>query len=283
MKSFYLILATCLAAPLVGCSHQSMQKIISANTHQTTMALVPAGPFVQGSDRQEREYAYRLDEARGSHAARQYQWFENESRQTVTLPAFLIDLLPVTQYNYLQFVQATGYPPPRVTEKVWKGFGLAHSYDEVRRFLWQKNKPPHQREQHPVVLVSHQDAEAYCLWLGKRLPTAAEWEKAARGTEGRYFPWGDQFDARYLNSQDKGPYDTEPVGQHPEGKSPYGVLDMAGQVFEWTATPCPDDRFVVKGGSWDDFPGVTRSAAWHCRPAALRHILIGFRCAKEAT
>jgi toxoflavin biosynthesis protein ToxD len=71
------------------------------------------------------------------------------------------------------------------------------------------------------------------------------------------------------------------VGQYPAGQSPYGVLDMAGQVFEWTATPAQLDpsRFIVKGGAWDDLPGVTRAAARHARPAELRHILIGFRCA----
>jgi len=83
------------------------------------------------------------------------------------------------------------------------------------------------------------------------------------------------------DSYDGGPYDTVPVGQYPQGQSPYGVLDMAGQVFEWTSTLFTSDppRYVVKGGAWDDLPGVTRTAARHGRPAALKHVLMGFRCA----
>jgi formylglycine-generating enzyme required for sulfatase activity len=157
----------------------------------------------------------------------------------------------------------------------------------VQRFLWGAGKPPPGRLTHPVVLVSQADAAAYCQWYGEvvgyplRLPTEAQWEKAARGAKGVYFPWGDAFDPDLLNSYDRGPFDTVPVGQYPLGKSPYGVLDMAGQVFEWTSTTWKDTplKFVVKGGSWDDLPGVTRCAARHGRPAHLKHILIGFRCA----
>ena len=114
-----------------------------------------------------------------------------------------------------------------------------------------------------------------------RLPTEEEWEKAARGTAGKLFPWGNTFDPEKLNSYDKGPFDTVPVGNHPEGRSPYGLYNMAGQVFEWTSTPVSKGRFIVKGGSWDDLPGVTRSAARHGRPRDIRHILIGFRCAGD--
>ncbi|MGH8070753.1 MAG: formylglycine-generating enzyme family protein, partial [Candidatus Entotheonellia bacterium] len=162
-------------------------------------------------------------------------------------------------------------------------------YDAVRRFLWQDRTYPHGRGRHPVVLVTHADATAHCAWRGAqekrrlRLPTEAEWEKAARGPDGRIFPWGDEFDAARLNSADKGPYDTVPVGSYPCGKSPYGLYDMAGQVFEWTSTPAEQrpGSFIVKGGAWDDLPGVTRAAARHSRPALLKHILIGLRCAGD--
>ncbi len=250
---------------------------------------IPAGPFVMGSLPDEREYGYRLDEnLHNSTAARRYGWFEVETRKVITLPAYRIDPTPVTNAAYHLFIQATQHRMPFVTPEVWRSYQLIHGYDAVQRFLWQSHQPPSGREQHPVVLVSQVDAATYCRWRGARegrplrLPTEAEWEKAARGTEGQYFPWGNAFLASHLNSYDKGPYDTVAVGQFPQGKSPYGVLDMAGQVFEWTSTPYdnPKDpkRYTVKGGSWDDYPGVTRVAARHGRPADIKHILIGFRC-----
>jgi formylglycine-generating enzyme required for sulfatase activity len=256
----------------------------------TPMSAIPAGPFLMGSESKEREYGYSLDESlHHSTAARQYGWFETETRRTVELPAYHIDRTPVTNAAYRLFVSSTGHAMPLVTETVWQSYGLIHSYDAVQRFLWRDNTPPPGRESHPAVLISHTSAAAYCAWRGKReermlrLPTEAEWEKAARGTQGQYFPWGFSFAASYLNSYDQGPYDTIPVGQYPQGQSPYGVLDMAGQVFEWTVTPWPDNptQYVVKGGSWDDLPGVTRAAARHSRPADLKHILVGFRCASS--
>jgi formylglycine-generating enzyme required for sulfatase activity len=96
------------------------------------------------------------------------------------------------------------------------------------------------------------------------------------------FPWGQTWDPRRLNSHDAGPFDTLPVGGFPAGASPYGLLDAAGQVFEWTATPAGPGRFLVKGGSWDDSGcGVCRPAAGHGRPGGLKHILIGFRLIVE--
>ncbi len=249
---------------------------------QPSMVAVPAGEFLMGSTPEEREYGYRLDETlHGSTVARRQRWFEVETRQRLDLAAYRIDRNLVTNVDYARFVADTGHRVPFVSESVWRGYRLVHGYPAVVRFLWRDERPPAGREQHPVVLVSHADATAYCIWRGARLPSEAEWEKAARGTDGRYFPWGDTFEAAGLNSEDGGPFDTVAVGRYPNGQSPYGVLDMAGQVFEWTATlfKAEPPRYVVKGGSWDDFPGVTRSAARHGRPAGLKHILIGFRCA----
>ena len=251
---------------------------------------IPAGAFEMGSLPDEREYGYRLDEnLHNSSVARQHGWFEVETRRSLALPTYRIDPTPVTNAAYFEFVQQTRHRHPFVTPEVWRSYRLIHAYDAVQRFLWHHGRPPRGREQHPVVLVSHADASAYCRWRGERegrpvrLPTEAEWEKAARGTDGRYFPWGNAFLASYLNSYDRGPYDTLPVGQFPQGRSPYGVWDMAGQVFEWTSTPYGSDpkRYTVKGGSWDDYPGVTRAAARHGRPADIKHILIGFRCVES--
>jgi toxoflavin biosynthesis protein ToxD len=115
-----------------------------------------------------------------------------------------------------------------------------------------------------------------------RLPTQLQWEKAARGTDGRWFPWGKEWDATRANTHDRGAFDTTPVGTYSAGASPFGMFDPAGNVFEWTADPVPGTdgtRFRVKGGgSWDDRGcGVCRPAAGHARPANLKHILIGFR------
>lgn len=255
------------------------------------LVSVPAGPFIRGSDRAEREAAYRLDEAAYGHSVtRKNRWYESEfDRGTATTAVYEVMKTPVTNAQYAEFVAATGYPAPDVDRETWEGYGLIHPYGRTRRYAWTNGKPPTGRENHPVVLVSHGDAEAYAAWLSERtggvwrLPSEKEWEKAARGTDGRYFPWGEAFDPSRLNSHDRGPFDTVPVGGFPEGASPFGVQDAAGQVFEWTATPASGSgRYIVKGGSWDDSGcGICRPAARHSRPEALKHILIGFRLVRE--
>ena len=144
--------------------------------------------------------------------------------------------------------------------------------------LWRHGRPPVTRLEHPVVLVSCHDAQAHCRWRGCSLPSEAQWEKAARGDEGRYFPWGNDWDPSRANiSRRLG--GTSPVRGHPEGGSPYGILDSAGNVFEWTATAFSKTKATLKGCSWDDAAGICRSASRHGRNHTARHILFGFRCA----
>jgi len=290
---------------------------------------IPAGPFVAGSDRPERALAYRLDEeAYGHDYTRRHGWYEDEApRHEVTTGAYEIARTLVTNRQYAAFVEATGHRAPDVDRGAWERQGLAHPYERTRRFAWKGGAPPEGRLDHPVVLVSLADARAYAAWLvdetGRswRLPTEAEWEKAARGADGRIFPWGDRWDPALLNSHDRGPFDTVAVGSFPEGASPFGLLDPAGQVFEWTATPWgagygedgqtkegegdepspgvartgesearrQGDRDearpqTVKGaGSWDDRGcGVCRPASRHGRPPELLHILVGFRVVVDA-
>jgi formylglycine-generating enzyme required for sulfatase activity len=247
---------------------------------------IPAGSFIAGSDRAEREYGYVLDEAAYGHSrTRQWKWYENEAdRGPRETGAFQITRDLITNDLYAAFIAATGRPAPDVDAATWAGYKLVHPFERTRRHAWRQGTPPEGRGEHPVVLVSHGDAEAFAAWLGEvsgrrwRLPTALEWEKAARGPDGRRFPWGEAWDPTRLNSHDLGPFDTLPVGSFPEGDSPFGLRDAAGQVFEWTATPVGEGRFLVKGGSWDDSGcGVCRPAAGHGRPAGLKHILIGFR------
>ena len=282
MSATRALLAACLAVSGMLLASTARADAVSV----PDLIEVPAGPFIAGSDAAEREYGYRLDEAAYGHSrTRERGWYDRERpRGPQSLGRFLITRTPITNARYAAFVNATGHPAPDVDEGTWRGYRLVHPYPRTRRHAWAGGGPPPGREAHPVVLVSHDDARVYAAWLRARtgrpwrLPTALEWEKAARGPDGRIFPWGDTFDPALLNSHDAGPFDTLPVGSRPAGASPYGLLDAAGQVFEWTDSPGNPGRFLVKGGSWDDSGcGICRPAARHGRPAGIKHILIGFR------
>ncbi|GMQ96065.1 MAG: formylglycine-generating enzyme family protein [Gammaproteobacteria bacterium] len=266
--------------PTVGAENDAYPQVVE----------VPAGPFIMGSDEAEREAAYRLDErAYGHSITREQRWYAGEAqRGRRELPAFSITRTAITNREYAAFVADTGYAAPDVDAQTWAGYRLVHPYERTRRHAWRDGRPLAGRELHPVVLVSQGDAVAYAEWLSRRtgqhwrLPSEAEWEKAARGSDGRRFPWGDVFDPGRLNSADSGPFDTLPVGTFSNGASPFGTLDAAGQVYEWTATAAGSGRAIVKGGSWDDKGcGICRPAARHSRPVALKHILIGFRLVRE--
>ena len=250
-------------------------------------AHVPAGPFLMGSDAGERAWAYRVS----SPPVREARWFDGElARRRATLRSYCIDLRLVSQREYQAFVRATGHRVPSISREDYQRQGfLVHGYDaEVVPYLWEDVSPPAGLEEHPVVLVSAADAEAYCRWRGervgmrRRLPSEAEWEKAGRGVDGRWFPWGNRWDAGRLNSAERGPEGTTPVAAYPNGRSPFGLYDAVGNVFQWTATAYPDGRQVLKGCAWDDERGLCRPAFRHGRPPSSRHILIGYRCAGSA-
>ncbi len=181
-----------------------------------------------------------------------------ETRQPlVDVAAFELARTPVTNADYERFVAESGAAAP----PHWPA-------------------PP----DHPVTFVDWDEAAAFCAWAGGRLPTEAEWEKAARGTDGRTYPWGDEED-QSLAAVGAGTKhgSTSPVGSHPGGASPYGLLDMAGNVWEWTATEYPPGERVLRGGSFAS-PGL----AWarctmrsHSRPCR-RQAHIGFRVARGA-
>lgn len=256
------------------------------------MIAIPAGRYVAGSTPEERAGAYDDYQATANRdVARQNHWFDREEdRHVAQLPAFRIDLMPVTQAEYAEYVTAGKAKPPTMDAATWRAQGFMQDYEvEVLRFVWRDGRPPPGREDHPVVLVAWADAAGYCGWRGeqrgepRRLPTAAEFEKAARGDNGLAYPWGNTFDPARLDSAVAGPRDTEAVGNFPQGASPYGVLGMAGNVFQWTATPWPEaGKMIVKGSAWDDFGGVGRGASGHGRPIAARHVIVGFRCAADA-
>jgi formylglycine-generating enzyme required for sulfatase activity len=237
-----------------------------------------------GSDAAERRLAY----ARSSAAVREAAWFDAElPRRVLSLPAFCIERVLVTQRAYAEFVRATGHRRPQISAADYRRQGfLVHDYDRaVTPYVWWSDTPPSHLANHPVVLVSAADAEAYCRWRrpGGRLPTEAEWEKASRGRDGRLFPWGDAWDVTRLNSAASGIGATTAVDRFPAGSSPYGMLDAAGNVFQWTATAFDDGRKVLKGCGWDDELPLCRPAFRHGRLSGSRHILIGFRCAGPAS
>lgn len=249
---------------------------------------VPAGWFWQGSDSIERQYAYQIDEqVLGHDISRRNRWYDLEvDKWHVHLLAYDIAKTPVTNAQYAVFIEETGHPEPTIEQEDWERQGLIYNYATIVPFLWNNGHPPHGRGNHPVVLVSWQDAMAYAQWLSEKtgenwqLPDELHWEKAVRGPDGTFYPWGNIFDPSQLNSADSGPFDTMPVGQFDAG--PYGVYDGVGQVFEWTRSASQAGYRFVKGGSWDDRGcGVCRPAARHGRPEYLKHILIGFRVMRE--
>ena len=179
---------------------------------------------------------------------------------------FLIDPYPVTTRQYARFLDATGARPP----KAWN----------------ERGRPPAGLNDHPVVGVSWEDAQAYARWLGKRLPSAIEWEVAASGATRRKYPWGDAWTAGLCNSAEAGLGATCAVTRYPDGVSPYGVFDIVGNVWEWTSTEVRSrvigragTQRALKGGSFRE----TRETA-HCRAQIQRWPEdvaddVGFRCA----
>jgi formylglycine-generating enzyme required for sulfatase activity len=295
-RSLLLVaLAGCPAAGRVTAPAGEAAPLSRAGDGQ--LVAIPAGPYVAGSTPEEREAAYDDYFATAGHdGAREGTWFAREiDRHVAELAAFRIDLLAVTNAQYAEFVATGAAPPPAIDEATWRAQGFLQDFaSQVTRFVWSGPTPPSGREEHPVVLVTWDQAAAYCAWRGtlvgeaRRLPTAEEREKAARGREGRVYPWGNAFERDKLNSVVGGPGDTVPVGSFHAGASPYGVLDLAGNVFEWTSTPWPPGSAgdaaerTVRGSAWEDHAGVGRGAAWHGRRRDARHVIVGFRCAADA-
>ena len=181
-------------------------------------------------------------------------------QRKVNLKAFYMDKFEVTNEKYKRFVDEKKYREPRD----WAVYG----YQE-------------ERKDHPVVFVSREDAKSFCKWAGKRLPAEEEWEKAARGTDGRIYPWGMEFDRTMANTSTSGMVGTAEVTTYDGGKSPYGAYNMAGNVWEWTDSDYDGKTKVARGGSW----GLThRFAQTFFRvgyPPKTAINNLGFRCAKD--
>ncbi|MEV0585355.1 SUMF1/EgtB/PvdO family nonheme iron enzyme [Nonomuraea sp. NPDC050310] len=188
-------------------------------------------------------------------------WFDGEvPGARVELPGYDIGRTPVTNEQWACFVADGGGEAPG-----W----------------WQGSAPPPDLADHPVTHVSLHDAHAFAAWAGVRLPSAAEWERAARGDDRRLFPWGDEFAP---SSAHYGALGTAPAGSRPAGASPFGVLDLSGNVAEWTADQPDPATAIVKGGSWlTTAPVNLRVAAVGQSGWALnRTDYIGFRVARSS-
>jgi formylglycine-generating enzyme required for sulfatase activity len=192
----------------------------------------------------------------------------------VTVSPFFIDIFEVTCEEYKQFIDETGHRPP-------PAWGKAATYPPA----WARR---------PVTGIDWDDATAYAEWAGKRLPTEQEWEFAARGTDGRLYPWGNEWKAKAANADSSSHKHAETVGEHLGGPSPFGAYDMAGNAWEWTASDLAaypggalqdqvqGEMKVVRGGSWvDSRNAATATYRKGLPPRGGDYSNVGFRCVKD--
>jgi serine/threonine-protein kinase len=277
------------------------------------MVRVPGGEFQMGSHGLG---WFRVTGSARTGDLRIHVLADQRPGHTVHVDEFWIDRTEVTVAMFRRFVDDTRYTTTAEAEgwgTSWHPGTQDQEWPQTEGVTWRH--PGHTEaaiDDHPVVQVSWFDAVAYCTWAGASLPTEAEWEKAARGIDGRQFPWGNAFDGTRLNycdarcsvgrwndpSYDDGYAYTAPVGSYPTGASPYGAMDMVGNVWEWVADWYDDDyyrvsatrnptgpesgnRRAMRGGAWYDGEGEawTTCTIRHQNPPEDRYEDVGFRCA----
>ena len=193
---------------------------------------------------------------------------------------YWIDKYPVTNEKYRAFILADGYG----NQAYWSEEGWKWKTENNIAGPGYWNDATWNQANHPVVGVSYNEAAAYAKWVGKRLPTEREWEKAARGEDGREYPWGDDFDQKKCNNAETDLNHTTPVIQYPRGGSPYGCYDMAGNVWEWCADRYDEarkDSCVRRGGSWYSQSESLRVSARGLGYVDSRSYDLGFRLVQD--
>jgi toxoflavin biosynthesis protein ToxD len=260
----------------------------------STFIRIPATPFLMGTPERE------LSTLAKAYGGTRESYREESPQHTLALPAFALAQTPATNALYTAYVAASGARVP---------------------ITWRGAQPPDALRDHPVVDVSWEEASAFCAWLTAqsrdwrlemrdyggaqppishlqspvfRLPTEAEWEHAARGTDGGAFPWGDEWDGQRANTREGRLGGTTPVGSYPGGASPYGCLDMAGNVWEWTSSldalypytavdgredPRAPGRRILRGGCYANPHGFARCACRFRLLPTVRNPFLGFRLA----
>jgi formylglycine-generating enzyme required for sulfatase activity len=245
---------------------------------------LPSEDFLMGSPEQ------ALSDLARRYGGTRESYREESPQHSLRLPPFAIARTPVTNALYAAYVSASGAAPP---------------------LHWHGPQPPAALSDHPVVNVSWQEALGCCAWISSiadcpaaltsynlqsaiRLPTEAEWEYAARGVDGRSFPWGEEPDPQLANTRESALAGTTPVGSYPAGASPCGALDMAGNVWEWTASLdrlypynasdgredlAAPGRRILRGGCYANPQGFARSVCRFRMPPTMRNEFIGFRLA----
>jgi formylglycine-generating enzyme required for sulfatase activity len=303
MARLKVVVGAMTAAVLLGAGGDALgQERLIKGQDGAEMVLVPAGAFWMGS--QTEDIQMRVDDCKKSvkpeNRDKCDEWFRDEGPQRqIFVDAFYIDRYEVTNALFERFLTARSYRTTAETE----GWGWVFRPSDGR---WEKLKGATWRAPggpgtsapptHPVVQVSWYDADAYCKWVNERLPTEAEWEKAARGVDGRRYPWGEDWNAARANG-DMSAKATRPVGSYAAGVSPYDIHDMSGNVFEWVADwhdpsfyprqpernpsgPASGQQRVLRGGGWHSRPIALRAASRGSGVMDFRYNYTGFRCAK---
>jgi formylglycine-generating enzyme required for sulfatase activity len=233
-------------------------KTLTSSKDDAEMRLIPGGPFVFG---------IKQTDVKKRIAALKRPWlkiYEYEfDKEEKTLPDFYIDKFEVSNEKYQRFTRATGHRPSKFVE--WPQFN---------------------GDKQPVVGVGWGDAEKYCQWAGKRLPSEEEWEKAARGQDGRTWPWGESPNDDNYNGRKQAKYWPTKVGSYPAGDSPYGVSDMAGNVWEMTSGKWPNasapSGMAMRGGSYLNTNTEVRvTTRWAAKNEDTGAEWLGFRCVME--